>query len=67
MSSVLKVWVDFLEFKSFMAGILFTLGLQAIFPFLGVKIDVVLPYAPLSTIATGITFLLIAYYLFKSN
>ncbi|MEM4554989.1 MAG: hypothetical protein QXT25_04025 [Candidatus Anstonellaceae archaeon] len=56
-----------MEFKSFMAGILFTLGLQALFPFFGVKIDVVLPYAPWSSVAVGIVFLLIAYYLFKSN
>ncbi|MCX8196915.1 MAG: hypothetical protein N3G80_01200 [Candidatus Micrarchaeota archaeon] len=56
-----------MEFKSFMAGIMFLLGMQMLLPFLGVKVEILLPYQPWSTVGIAVLFLLIAYYLFKSN
>ena len=56
-----------MEFKSFVSGIFFLVGLQMLLPLLGVRIDVALPYAPVSTVAAAALALLISYYLFKSS
>lgn len=56
-----------MEFKSFISGILFLLGVEMLIPFTGVKIDVSLPFAPISTVLLAIVALLLAYYLFKSS
>ena len=56
-----------MEFKSFVAGMLFLLGVELLLPFVGVKVAVSLPYAPVSTIAAGLAAIVIAYYLFRSN
>ena len=56
-----------MEFKSFMAGILFLLGVEMLVPFAGVKVDVVLPYAPISSALVAVVALLVSYYLFKSS
>ena len=56
-----------MEFKSFIAGMLFLLGVEMLIPFAGVKIDVVLPYSPISTVIVAVVALLVAYYLFKSS
>lgn len=55
-----------MEFKSFVAGIFFLVGLQMLLPLFGAKIDVVLPYAPVSSVVAAVVALLISYYLFKS-
>lgn len=56
-----------MEFKSFVAGVLFLLGVEMLIPFAGVKIDVVLPYAPYSGIVLAAVALLVSYYLFKAS
>ena len=56
-----------MEFKSFMAGILFLLGVEMLVPFAGVKVDVVLPYSPASSALVAVVALLVSYYLFKSS
>ena len=56
-----------MEFKSFMAGVLFLLGVEMLIPFAGVKIDVVVPYAPISGVVLAVVALLLSYYLFKSS
>ncbi len=56
-----------MEFKSFISGMLFLLGVEMLMPFAGVRIDVALPYAPWSGLIMAIVFLLVAYYLFKTN
>jgi len=56
-----------MELRSFIAGILFMIGLQILMPVVGIKVDVSLPYAPASTILIGIGAFVLAYYIFKSN
>ncbi len=56
-----------MEFKSFIAGMLFLLGVEMLLPFAGVKVDVVLPYSPISSALIAVVALLLSYYLFKSN
>ncbi|MCX8174907.1 MAG: hypothetical protein N3E51_01750 [Candidatus Micrarchaeota archaeon] len=56
-----------MEFKSFISGMLFLTGLQMLLPFVGVKIEVVLPYAPFSQIVLAFVAILLSYYLFKTN
>ena len=56
-----------MEFKSFMAGALFLIGVEMLIPFAGVKIDVVLPYAPVSSAILAVVAILLSYYLFKSS
>jgi hypothetical protein len=55
-----------MEFKSFISGLLFLLGVEMLMPFAGAKIDVVLPYSPWSSLILSVVFLLVSYYLFKS-
>lgn len=56
-----------MEFKSFVAGLLFLTGVQLLLPFLGVKIAVSVPYAPVSLLVAGLLAILLSYYLFKTN
>lgn len=56
-----------MEFKSFVAGMLFLAGIQVLLPFLGVKIAISLPYAPISHLVAGLLAILLSYYLFKTN
>jgi hypothetical protein len=56
-----------MEFKSFMAGVLFLLGVEMLIPFAGVKVDIVLPYAPVSSVVAAVAVLIVSYYLFKSS
>lgn len=46
---------------------LFLIGAEMLAPIMGVKVDVVLPYAPYSTLAAGLGCFIIAYYIFRSN
>lgn len=56
-----------MEFKSFVSGVLFLLGVQMLMPVLGIRVDIILPYSPYSAVIAGIVAVLLAYYLFKSN
>ncbi len=56
-----------MELRSFIAGMLFLLGLQILIPVIGIRIDVALPYAPYSTVFAGLVAMILAYYIFKSN
>ncbi len=56
-----------MELRSFIAGILFLVGVQILMPVLGIKVDIVLPYAPYSTLVGGLACFVLAYYIFKSN
>ena len=56
-----------MELRSFVAGILFLIGVQILMPVLGIKVDIVLPYAPYSTLVGGLACFVLAYYIFKSN
>ena len=56
-----------MELRSFLAGIFFLLGVEMLMPFAGVKVAIVLPYAPGSTIVGGVLALVLAYYLFRGN
>jgi len=56
-----------MELRSFIAGMLFLIGVQIMMPLLGVRFDLVLPYQPYSNLALGLGSFVLAYYIFKSN
>ncbi|MEM4634010.1 MAG: hypothetical protein QW275_02545 [Candidatus Anstonellaceae archaeon] len=56
-----------MELRSFIAGMLFLIGVQILMPVLGISVDVVLPYMPYSRVLLGLVALILAYYIFKSN
>ncbi len=56
-----------MELRSFLAGILFLLGVELLLPLVNVKISVVLPFAPGSTFVVAVLSLILAYYLFRGN
>ena len=56
-----------MEIRSFLAGMFFLLGLELLMPLLSVKVNVSMPYAPVSTLIAAIVALVLAYYLFRGN
>ena len=56
-----------MELRSFIAGILFLIGVEILMPVVGISVNIVLPYAPYSTLVGGLACFVLAYYIFKSN
>jgi hypothetical protein len=56
-----------MELRSFIAGMLFLIGLQILLPVLEIKVEISLPYSPYSKIFLGIVAIVLSYYIFKSN
>ena len=56
-----------MELRSLLAGMFLLLGLELLAPLLGVKVNVVLPYEPASSLVVSIVCLVLAYYLFRGN
>ena len=56
-----------MEFRSFVAGMLFLIGAEILMPILGIKVDIVLPYAPYSTLVAGIGCIVLSYFVFRNG
>ncbi len=56
-----------MEFRSFVAGMLFLIGAEILTPMLGIKVDIVLPYAPYSTLVAGIGCIVLSYFVFRNG
>ena len=54
-----------MELRSFIAGILCLYGVQALLPFVGITVSVVMPN-PILNLIFGIVALVLAYYLFRN-
>ena len=46
---------------------LFLIGAEILMPVLGIKVDIVLPYAPYSVLAAGIGCIAISYFVFRNG
>ena len=56
-----------MEFRSFVAGMLFLIGAEILMPILGIKVDIVLPYAPYSPLVAGIGCIVLSYFVFRNG